>query len=162
MPIQHVIHSITKYLLTAIKPKYHLLRLTFTGNNRKIATDFTVSSLYNWKDKNSGSQFPKGAILCSSLISQFFAPLYSISSIEHLEKSFLNVAELKPIVLWRCMDDIFTKLEHRQSTSLTKFWKKVSDFHSANEFSIDWHGVNAGFSDVSVKVMAGLIYGTHG
>ena len=60
------------------------------------------------------------------------------------------------------MDDSFTKLEHRQSTSLNKFWKKVSDIHSTNEFSIGWHWVNTDFSDVSVKVMAGLINQSNG
>ena len=76
------------------------------------------------------------------------APPYAILFMADLEDSFLQKCDLKPLVWWRYIDDIFMIWEHGEEK--LSFLDLLNSCHPSIKFTADYNKNNINFLDVSV------------
>lgn len=63
--------------------------------------------------------------------------LYDISLMAHLKQRIINASDDKPLVWWRCIDNVLLVWEHGEET-LEKFLYKLNTFHLTIKFTAEY------------------------
>ena len=77
------------------------------------------------------------------------APHYAIIFMDSLEEETLSNSLLKPLVWWRCIDDIFMVWEHGEE-ELKKFLETLNCYHSTIKFTVEYSRPKINFLNITV------------
>ena len=77
------------------------------------------------------------------------APPYAILFMDSLETGFLESSQLKPLVWWRYIDDIFLIWQHGED-SLKEFLECLNCYHPSIKFTANYSSESVEFLDVRV------------
>ncbi|XP_062619790.1 uncharacterized protein LOC134281322 [Saccostrea cucullata] len=79
------------------------------------------------------------------------APNYAIIFMDHLETEFLRQSEVKPLIWWRYIDDIFL-IWTESSEDLHAFMSHLNEFHRTIKFTYEHSTEEINFLDTTVRI----------
>ena len=87
------------------------------------------------------------------------APSYANLFMAHLEQNFLNTQEIKPLIWWRFIDDIFFIWTHGEE-NLNSFLTELNEFHNTIKFTQESSRSSIPFLDIRIHLDKGKLWTT--